>query len=537
MKVLNCKRIAFSSLALLASAVLFSCKDGVSDTTADFAEAKKNISAPVSSNQYVVKGGSLSVKESTVQAKSRSNFNVTLKSYAKVDEDVAADAINFYSLEDNWVNPSYYPRRKAILPKVLLEKEETSEMTTDGLMIITTYYYQVDCISVIENQMALYADATKLIDTSGNPVLNYKKNEVAGEESDSWIYYIYVTKSTSLLRNKEKEIMYQAYGSWPSAPLPIVSASGRPTGKLRFTCAVPGKTNPYLGTVEDNKDWADTLNNCFLFQTMASDSSSWETLSGEDFSFVYHATADNSNPNATIAARTFTADTPSLPAGTQWRVLVKVDPSIKAPKWYETIYGHPAYVFKEAKAHVFTANDYWESQSYSGCSEFYQESPAYIVSPISASPSGALSFLPQNIPLHADSASTQDIFHAQNDLLFVTSRYADKGGYYSAFEWEVDPSVELASAEDFTVVTSDGILLPSTITFDGDSDAIIVTLNNQNYRTGGADIPVLYVGHGTKLKNNVEYPSQLEFGIYEVAWRPSHIRGGMQLYPDAVEEK
>lgn len=537
MKVL--KRTAPSTVLFLSLFLLTSCDGGVSDTTAKFSEAEKNVTTTDGNTLYVLKGGEVSVSPATVRAESWNVFTVTIQSFAKIDDEVASDALDFYQLEDNWVNLSYYPQRKCALPKILLDKSESSSIVSGEVMITTVLKYQVDCTSVTEQRLAFYADAAKLKDKAGSAILNYRKNEKAGEEDDSRVCYISVTGYTTLLHNIEEESIREVYGSWPGAPEELYTASGIPTGKLRFSCAAPLKTNPYLEPVEYSSEWAETLNSTFFLQVMAAGSSSWETLSPGEFTFVFHDEDDLSNPNAPIYADTITADTPELPAGTRWRVLLKVNPDVKPPKWYQTLFGHRGYVFVDAKARFVLADDYWDTRDYNGESYFFKDSPSYIVSPVRIAPSGAVDFLPQNILLH--NSSGPDIYKAQNNLLYVTRKYVKDENLYSAFEWVIGPVKELSSAEDFIVVTSEQILLDSTVSVETDEEGkiteITVSLDNQFFTTAEDDIPVLLAGHGTKLTKNVEYPSQLEFGIYKDGLRPSYMNGYMELYPDSDEEK
>ncbi|MCR5125238.1 MAG: hypothetical protein K6B43_08600 [Treponema sp.] len=555
MKLNKFTKIAAPAAAILASALLAGCGADVEDTTANYSEAEKNVTTTTSTDgsSYEVKGGSVVDVSGSVAVGGWDSVNLTVRSYAKLNLDTLESAVAFYSLKDNTDNAAYYPMHDKELAKKILWADESKNSSE---MIETTIGYDLNLTDVTTNKIALIVDATKLKDKSGNAVLNLDEDDVAGEETDSFVYYITATGTgvTTALSNTYSEKFNKGCSAYfPGVGTSLYSSDGKLTGKLRFTANAPASSEPAATTATYDSSWASTLNSVILFQTKAADSTEWKDA---DFAFKYYDADDTTNTYAEIDAHTCVADTPVLPAGTQYRVVIKTTPNLAAPSWYEKVYGHKGYVFSESKEYKVDADDY-TGTTYSGTSDIYTESPSYIVNAYSSSATAAVTWNPQRI-------NSGYIETAQNDCLNVTVKAARGNSSwnssissyvypYSAWEWEIEPAtgVELSAGDDFVVTDSNNSKLDAIVTSVKDSSGkitkVYVELKNKSYAEysttynsstlSSVTQPILWVGHGTKLKENVAYPKQLEFGTYASSEVPSYISGYVELSADSSSVK
>lgn len=550
---------------LLGAALLAGCKPNVDDTTANFGEAEKNATT-TSSGTYSVKSGKVSLGTSSVTTAEKDvEIKATVASYSKLNIESVESAVSFYKLKNNTDNDMYYPMHDGTLSYTLDDYTESSGTNSDGESVIeTTLTFLVDMSGVTTDKVAFIVDATKLTDKKGNAVLNLDSDDKAGEETDSFIDYISVTyqkdgtAATELnYEDDYKEDFRPQYLEIPGAPEELRDSGGNYTGKLRFVCDAPVSSEPAATTETYDTNWGNTLSSFVTFQTKAADATSW---TDNNLTFTYHAEDDTTNGYAPISANTFTADTPVLEAGTQWRVLVKKTSSLSAPSWFSKVYGHPGYVLWTGSKDYTVLADDLAGSGYSGTSITFVTEPSYIVDSYDSSATTAATWTPSQI---SDSA----IKSAQGALLNVTAKAA-RGSYSSysnsiytypcsAWAWEITPaSAELSSAEDFIVTDSNYAVLPSTVSViknsSGKITRIYVELENKNYKVNGTSSsylsgtslpssipqkPTLWVGHGTKIKENAAYPSQLEFGTYKNASLPEAVRGYVQIEADTATAK
>lgn len=537
------KILGFAPFAVVAVLLFASCGAEVGDTTANFGEAEKNATTTTSGSDYEVKSGDVDVSTASLSVGGWDTVEFTIESFAKLNLSTLENAVTFYSLKDNTENAAYYPMHDAALAKKLLTTSE--EKSSSG--ITTTLTYDVNLTNVTSSEIALIVDATKLKDKSGKAVLNLDGDDVAGEETDSFIFYIDTDGSVSLNHSVDEDFC-PAYGEFPETPTDLSDSDGNLTGKLRFTCDAPVNSEPAVATTTYDTSWGSTLSKIVGFQTKAANETAWNDVA---LSFTYHAEDDATNG---YEAHTFTADTPVLAPGTQYRVIAKGVPNISAPSWYTKVFGHEGKLFYGSKEYSQVA--------YVGTSSTFVTSPSYIVNSYGSDATTAKTWTPAKI-------DDETITANQNALLSVTAkaRYKtyDYQGYiykYDAWEWEITPAtgVALSSATDFVVTDSKGGKLDSTVSAVKDSDGeitkVYVELTNKNYlgtyttgsslsgysssiptSTGTNTYPILYVGHGTKLKENVAYPTQLEFGTYENTGIPSHISGYVKVTADSSVAK
>ncbi|MBR4629528.1 MAG: hypothetical protein IKO57_03660 [Treponema sp.] len=517
MKLNKFTKIAAPAAAILTSALLAGCGAEVDDTTANYSEAEKNVTTTTGSTRYVVKSGSVSVGSGSVEVGGWGDVSFTIESYAKLDLGTLESAVTFYSLKDNTNDASYYPMHDKELEKKFLWADESE----NSGMIETSIGYDLNLKDVTTDKIAIIVDATKLKDKSGNAVLNIDDDDVAGEETDSFVDYITATGTgvTTALSNTYSEKFNKGCSAYfPGVGTSLYSSDGKLTGKLRFTTNAPASSEPAATTATYDSSWASTLNSVILFQTKAADSTEWKDA---DFAFKYYDADDTTNTYAEIDAHTCVADTPVLPAGTKYRVVIKTTPNLAAPSWYEKVYGHKGYVFSESKEYKVDADDY-TGTTYSGTSTFFAESPSYIVSTYSSTATEAATFDPQNI-------SDSTIKNAQTALLSVTLDRTN--GVYT-----VTPSgCKVSAADDFVITDSNNTKLELASTpkvvknSDGEVTTVYVTLKNKNFAKKSSNTVKLWVGHGTKLKENIAYPKQLEFGNYASKEVPSEISGYVLL--------
>ena len=370
----------------------------------------------------------------------------------------------------------------------------------------TTIKYDVNTEDVTTNRIALIVDATKLKDVFGNFVLNRDGNYKAGQESDSWIKYIWVnrksdgTSTTGLSGLHDENFCYVFV---PFDTNTLAASVDSATGKLSFTMDAEAKNE--AGTEYDDA-LASTLHEYFTLRTISLQETAYKDV---PLTWTYEA----GQYKAT------TAD--ALSYGTKYS-LVQVMKPYTAPEWIAKVYGHPGFT----DFAVTGAKE--EISACVGESNVITEQPDTIVDDPSDPDNSGDSWAPSTY-------DTADVIGYQNALLHVIrnrtqvgseyiSGYYDENGnwvsghtvYYYYYKWEISPEsgVTLKSYNDFIVTDSDYNKLDIEMSFVNNSD------ENNTIRTIYIELkkpvsePILWVGNGTVLDDgiNTAYPKQVKFG-------------------------
>ncbi|MBR4629529.1 MAG: hypothetical protein IKO57_03665 [Treponema sp.] len=510
------KTLAFASSVLLASCFV-ACSPEVEDTTANYAEKEKAVTTTTSSTSHAAKGGSAYISDingtsynswssslTIATASKDTQITVSIESYAKIDESSVLSAVDFYTLSDNTENKYYYPVRGSALGKDLLHTTEPSSYYGT-----TTFLFNVDTSSVTTDKIALVVDATKLKDRSGNAVLNTDDDDVAGEETDSYIDYITVseksdgTTETTALNNRFDEEFDNAYLSSSVSKSDLKDDDGNLTGKIRFTVSAPKKSVSF--DEYGNRTWtyddslASSLASIYKLQTKAPNATAWSDVA---LSFTYHSDSDSTGVNP-VSANTYTADTSALSYGTQWRLVRTNITSGSAPSDYAKYFGHAGYFF------YCGSKEYTEIVSfYDSASSSYKEiftSTVYTASPVNIYAFGTTEAATTDFDATDD--YTDDVaISAQNYLLNFSK--TENGKWWISLN-----DGEFESASDFIVTNANNARVDSIVNVvkGGDNRIIGVEIALKNKNVGGNY--KVWVGNGTTLKSNPAYPTQKKFGV------------------------
>lgn len=240
-------------------------------------------------------------------AAKRTVMEVLIISPAKLDEKTIDSALNFYSLSDNTVNKYFYPVRSSTpLAKELIDV--SSDVHEDGIndysgawyndtsCVKTFVTFMVDTSKVITEEIAFVADAAKLKDKTGRLVLDGNYNHKCGEESDSYIQYITVEKtsddnSPAVLSYTYSEDFCRSLDDFGGlAPTSELEKNGTvPTGKILYTIDVSGlglaKIEGINITTVYPKEFEEELKKMYVFRYLPKGASSWkeETLNWKYF--------------------------------------------------------------------------------------------------------------------------------------------------------------------------------------------------------------------------------------------------------------
>ncbi len=507
------KLLAAPALLLAAGITLSGCVKDIDGTNANYEEKKQEITDNLGTvdaawTGYVALNSGYTID----RAGKQSHISIVIDSANKLDMTTVDSAITIYKLKDNTDNANYYLMHDGELVKSLVSTNSEGKKLNynpnnyddNGDPIyeqgIRTYLnYDVDTESVTTDTIAVIVDATKLKDVFGNLVLNLDENYRAGQESDSWIRYISVSRdkdgnSTTALSGVDENFRY------PFMPIDPTSISGimdNATGKVTFT--IDALTVNEAGDAYD-ETLAPTMKQSFVLRTKGLEEAAYKDVA---LDWAYEAGQ-------------YKATTEVLPYGTQYS-LVEIMTSFTSPEWITKVYGHPAFTdFYPAGA---------KEEIDSGESDVITEQPDYIIDnpahPANSGDSWTVG------PYDED-----DVIDYQNGLLHVArsstgnskwiSGYYDNQGiyhsghyeYYYYYKWEITPEtgVKLKTYDDFIVVGDNYNKLETEISYVKNSDDTIRTIyiNLKNVVNGYT--PTLWVGSGTILEENTAYPKQVKFG-------------------------
>ena len=492
------KLLAAPALLLAAGITLSGCVKDIDGTNANYGEKKQEITDNLGTADAAWTGYVECWAGNIGQAQKQSNITLEIYSPTKLDMTTVDSAITFYKLKANTDNASYYPMRDGELAKEQVgttvseswrDYAQNGGNNEKGLQ--TVIKYDVNTESVTTNKIAVIVDATKLKDVFGNFVLNLDENYKSGQESDSWIKYIGVSRdkdgnSTTALSGVDENFRY------PFMPIDPTSVSGNmdnTTGKVTFT--IDAFTVNEAGDAYD-ETLAPTMKQSFVLRTKGLEEAAYKDVA---LDWAYEAGQ-------------YKATTEVLPYGTKYS-LVEIMTSFTSPEWITKVYGHPAFTdFYPAGA---------KEQIDSGESNVITEQPDYIIDNPTTPGEWTVKAYDKDV-----------VIGYQNGLLHVTriydskliSGYWDDEGYYHSsyyvayYKWEITPEtgVKLKTYDDFIVTGDNYNKLETVISYVKNSDDTIRTIYIELKNVVTGFTPKLWVGSGTTLEENTAYPKQVKFG-------------------------
>ena len=430
------------------------------------------------------------------KASDNTEISVTVKSYAKLDEASIADALSFYTLKNRSGYTQGAPERVSTLPATILDiSVSTAAGNAENANVTTVIYFSVDTSSVSKAAIAFFADAEKLRDVRGSFVLNGNQNEVCGEESDSLVRYIAITRKAN---DGTPEALSFTTGE-DFAPKPEytdaydVQLVPQSNGKFLPTSGNSSYTDVSLSTpaTRYNDGLSSLLNSMYKIQTMAPGDSTW--VSTDNLTFTYDS-----------STYCYKGQSIQVAPGQKYR-LVKTVPSMAACDTEDScsllLYGHKAY---QNYSHSYTK---YEAES---TGTYFAGEPSYII---------------KNGEYANGHYSYEAITAAQKSILTVTKKgdghYTADLGIMAAEELEFNPN----AYSDFLVTDENLNLIPAAVSLL-DKNTVKILLKNTSY-TGKVQI---WAGNNTKIKTNPNSDtSAVSFGI----WKDSDyqkVSGYVNLY-------
>ena len=500
--------------ALVAAAALFAgCSDvytgGDADsTTVSFAGAEAKYTQP-DENGRLESIARIEVSSDNIdQAATDSIVELTFTAKTRLDEESIKQAVVFYALKKRTITVggserSASPTRTEQLPNSLLVYGEP-HISRDG--VLGTARFRVDTSKVDNGLIAVMVDAAKLKDKRGNFVLNGDGNETAGEESDSWIDYITVSKNAAGGSFSETLSPYPnevfAPGYLPGVLSPEFEAEQTTSG-MTYQLIVSGYAGYATEFVTGGKDvyntgLASTFASIYSVQVKKASETSWTDKS---LTFTYQSDSTKTNYGFYVAT------TETLSAGDKIRLVMKTPTKTTAGLSDTTnatqLYGHPAYASYKAKSYTFYGDE--ETSSY------HATEPSYIVQTAADTDKFA-----------ADDYDDEDITSAQQSFF-------DKWERIGTNKWLVSLEEEIIGDDDklyprfdkidgFKVVLNKESKygysyteLNATITKFDDGRTVLIELPSY-YNPDG--IIELWVGSGTTITGNTLHPTQKTFGSF-----------------------
>ncbi len=432
-------------------------------------------------------------------------ISVSFNSQYELDLDSVENAFTFYKLKENSKTKRYYPERDGVISKTLLHVTEPNSYSGT-----VSFLYRLNTKDVTTNKIAFVVDGTKLKYKNGIAAMSNDGNLKAGEETDSIIRYIDVSNkndgtSTDTISNSYSE-------SWTANNYGINSLSfygeldtsetdTTPSGKYRFYCYAPTKTMDSDGLSSAYDDGlADLLAKKFKLQIQKPGSSKWED--GEALSFAYHSSYQFKDYDY-YSSNTYTTDVniKTFEQGTKWRIVRDNSVKLGAPSdWVKDAYGHaPFEYYPKVIARVYPTNTYYNFIPYA------DENTTYIFAWGNTGADPKPTF-------DKDYCDANSAFMTQNSFVsWMTTNEKN-------IEININTGmIELDKTDGFILVDSKKTIIPSTTSVhknaDGIIDKVIITPNNDKLNLWWDSYDV-YVGSGTTIKENIDYPKQVQFGCY-----------------------
>ena len=511
--------------ALVAAAALFAgCSDvytgGDADsTTVSFAGAEAQYTQPNASGKLTSIARIEDFSRSIEQAAEDSIVELTFTAKTRLDEESIKTAVAFYTLTENEISVGKdkiyaYPKRSTPLPGSLLIYGESVTKNGTSVSVSGTARFSVNTSTVTNGLIAVMVDATKLKDKRGNFVLNGDENETAGEESDSWIDYIMVSKDKDGNGYDGKQLRYSykedfappSLLGWADASFwPELTTAEKPTGKYRV---IVGPVTDGYATAFDGKDvykteLASTLAGIYSVQVKKAGETSWTDKS---LTFTYQSGSAKEDPNSYVATTTET-----LSVGDQIRLVTKTltkTMATTAGLFDEThatqVYGHPAYASYKEKS--YTSYRYEQTWSY------HATEPSYIVQ-----------YATDKRDFEAGDYDYDDIEYVQQSFFDPWERIGTN--------WLIslrDEELAFGATDGFKVVLNKEIKKEDDTTgellyTDSAYTELNATITEIGKRTVLIELPSYYnpdgtielwVGSGTTITGNTLHPKQTTFGSF-----------------------
>lgn len=501
-------------LAVLAAVfMLAGCNTSLEGTELDYSDEQKEDQGTIKPGSNSGNKAYVSISPSSItKASEDTEFTVTISYYSQLDVKSVESAVNFYTLSDNTTN-KYYESviSDTALPKALLD----SKLETTGYGS-STFTFKVDTSSVTTNKIVFIVDAKKLRAKDGAAILNGNSNGTFGEKDDSYYRVISVAKKSDDTATESLNAdfydsfngFYHTYlNSLGTSPVELKDADGKKTGVLRFSLYAPAKsykTDEVFGLLTDeyNDGLAADIGKIYKLEVQEPGSNKWKTA---DFAFTYHDEDSKEPTTDPYGEHTYTADTPALTTpGTKWRIICNKKNTGSVPAGVKEIYSNdPKFYFFTTWGSAYTLKVYPTSDDYVYVG-YGDKDTTFIFGDGSDTDSGIWSY---------NAAQT-----AQKAILDASS-ISEKSFTYKI---NVNSSYELAAAEDFIVTNEDeDTILETTKTVlkdaDGKIEYVLVKLKNTNVNMLDTK---LFVGSGTKLKENTAREKQLDFGCYPQLGKP-----------------
>lgn len=418
---------------------------------------------------------------------SDTQFVISITSKYGLDEDSIDEGVNFQPCSKNPVLNGAVIRGDSLAKeKLVVDYVYPTDPNDSASTITTKVTYLVNTASITTNEIAVFFDATKIKDKKGTLILNNNSNETLGEETDSVVKYIDVTfqadGSTAAV-----DITYNGSATaedfCPELYLNTVTVTPTAdTGKYKVEVLAPIYYDTTAG--HPNADLADIVKALYIYQTRALDATSWTDI---ELPFAYDG-----------VTQYYTAEV-DLPAdlGSEYRLVYNRKANMSSDKNAAYWGNHAEYVtFKNVDQKDVVNNS-------EGTVMYYKVSPEYIAHTVDATATSAATFTPSTI---ANSA----IGTAQNDLMTVSLTTA------APMYWEIEVPADrpLKAIDGFKVFDKYGkeVEFETQILSKKDNGTIKkfrVAIKEKYYYSATTK---LYVGKGTTLDSNVEYPSEVEFG-------------------------
>jgi hypothetical protein len=505
------KKNIFKTLAAtvcFAALVLTGCVNDIEGTTPNYKQKAEqftgNYGEKSSASGLSTYSFSFSPTSITTAAED-TEISVSFNSQYELDLDSVENAFTFYKLKENSKTKRYYPERDGVISKTLLHVTEPNSYSGT-----VSFLYRLNTKDVTTNKIAFVVDGTKLKYKNGIAAMSNDGNLKAGEETDSIIRYIDVSNkndgtSTDTISNSYSE-------SWTANNYGINSLSfygeldtsetdTTPSGKYRFYCYAPTKTMDSDGLSSAYDDGlADLLAKKFKLQIQKPGSSKWED--GEALSFAYHSSYQFKDYDY-YSSNTYTTDVniKTFEQGTKWRIVRDNSVKLGAPSdWVKDAYGHaPFEYYPKVIARVYPTNTYYNFIPYA------DENTTYIFAWGNTGADPKPTF-------DKDYCDANSAFMTQNSFVsWMTTNEKN-------IEININTGmIELDKTDGFILVDSKKTIIPSTTSVhknaDGIIDKVIITPNNDKLNLWWDSYDV-YVGSGTTIKENPDYPKQVQFGCY-----------------------
>jgi len=493
------KLIKAAAALLVAATALAGCK--FEGTTASFKDDARN--GYVSQNDAApANAATISVSGSIDEAWAQEDIiTVTITGKTQIDTKSAEKALDFYALSDA-ANASSVQVRGAKLPKTT----KNIDTYKSGNNFVTEIYYTVDATGNGKKEyIAFVADAKSLKDKAGKLVLNENGNEKLGEESDSYIDWIYVYnyKEGDTITSTES-ITGNAEDFHPTFSLGTLSTfaqdtddSGKNTGALKTSFGpVPYET--VNGSDIYPQGFASELDKAFVIRYLPIGAKEWKE------SAVTGWTWNDTDKKYEVKTAAV------LEYGTRYAILSKYNNSVK---WTEAepLYGH-APVLELGGGTAYKRDTKVLSDVYTYTTTF--TAPDWIVVDPDNSESATAATFPTTGASYSRTAyvNRQDAILARSwrsdntVIVTITDIYKDLG------------DIRFDSFKDFIIADSryNKLKIKDPVVYQQDEKgvySILIELADQNL--SHTDLKVL-VGEGTTIKGNKVYPNQVKFGTPKI---------------------